>query len=125
MVLIGLSQSSLELTKGLLKLTGETWGWHGNFLRDYTLIWPQLSSLLREESFEAGKIQVRIKNELAEMEEAIAETNMFVQRIQSLSDSKTPKAFASAIGLNFHSFYMGAEQIFEAIAKKVDGNNES
>ena len=68
------------------------------------------------------ELQQRIQQELQEMVQIINQTEQFLSQLDKPLESTLKNALISAIALNLHSFYTGAERIFEAIAKQIDGS---
>jgi len=62
----------------------------------------------------------RLNNELEEIKVIVDQTQKFIQRLSQEQDDIAKAALSSAIAFNLHSFYTGAERIFETIAKQVD-----
>lgn len=66
------------------------------------------------------ELKQRIQQELKEMIQIIKQTEQFLTQLDKPLESTIETALISAIALNLHSFYTGAERIFEAIAKEID-----
>jgi hypothetical protein len=61
-------------------------------------------------------LAARIRAELVELERT-------VERVERLLDKSTADAdYLDGVALGLHGFYSGAERIFEAIAREVDGS---
>jgi ribosomal protein L31 len=65
-------------------------------------------------------LRERLKNELNEIQKVVNKMEEFIKRLSQENDDVSKSALSMAIALNLHSFYTGAERIFEAIAKQVD-----
>ena len=66
------------------------------------------------------KVDERLNYELEEMKQIIHQTEQFLRQLEQEIMPTYQAALTSAIALNLHSFYTGAERIFEVIAKQVD-----
>jgi ribosomal protein L31 len=66
------------------------------------------------------ELRARIQLELAEMTKILDQIDQFVVHLNTTREATLETALISAIALNVHSFYTGAERIFEVLAKQVD-----
>ena len=62
----------------------------------------------------------RLEQELAEIQEVVSQTSKFIEKIHQTDDQDYFEAIVSALALNLHSFYTGAERAFVEIARKID-----
>ncbi len=62
----------------------------------------------------------RLAHELMEMEHMIQQSQPFLDQLAQPQNPSYTAAFVGALALNLHSFYTGAERIFEAIAQQMD-----
>ena len=64
----------------------------------------------------------RIQVELMAIGQAVSQTESFMGQLSAVTDEGLQAALVSAIALNLHAFYTGAERVFSEIAKRVDGS---
>lgn len=62
----------------------------------------------------------RIREELKSLQRAVSQTEAFVEQLAARPNEQLQEALITAISLNLHAFYTGAERIFAEIAKAVD-----
>jgi len=62
----------------------------------------------------------RLAQELMVMQHMIQQSQPFLDQLAQPQDPSYQAAFVGALALNLHSFYTGAERIFEAIAQQID-----
>jgi len=67
-----------------------------------------------------SEIRERILQEVAELDKIVEKNEQFLQQIQLEEARPYQEAIVSALALNIHSFYTGAERIFELISTKID-----
>lgn len=65
----------------------------------------------------------KIQNELSKMEIAVQQNQRFLDALQTIDpDSAAYQGIIGGIAMNLQSFYTGAERIFTAVAKGIDGS---
>lgn len=68
----------------------------------------------------------RIQVELIAIQQTVSQTEAFMEQLSAVTDEGLQeglqKALVSAIALNLHAFYTGAERVFSEVAKRVDGS---
>ena len=69
-----------------------------------------------------GKLRTRIQNELAQMQQAVNQTNRLLRKAELNDDDDIVDALISTCGLNMQSFYTSAENILYDIARMIDGD---
>jgi hypothetical protein len=67
------------------------------------------------------KLFARIQAELGKMEKAVRDNDEFIAALETVEQPSTYNAAIGGIAMNLQGFYTGAERIFAAIAKDVDG----
>ena len=63
-----------------------------------------------------GVLVARIQKELDQIESTVESANSQIEKAKRTGD----RDYFQAVALSLQNFYMGAEQIFEEIAKQVD-----
>lgn len=63
-------------------------------------------------------LSAKIKADLVDLERVVARAELILDKAVQTDDD----AYLDGLALNLHGFYAGAEHIFEAIARTVDGN---
>jgi hypothetical protein len=64
----------------------------------------------------------RIQVELIAIQQTVRQTEAFIEQLSAVTDEGLQNALVSAIALNLHAFYTGAERVFSEVAKRVDGS---
>ncbi|MEO0456933.1 MAG: hypothetical protein AAF152_10185 [Cyanobacteria bacterium P01_A01_bin.114] len=65
----------------------------------------------------------KIQNELSKMDVAVQQNREFLNILQTINcDSTAYQGILGGIAMNLQSFYTGAERIFTAVAKGIDGS---
>ena len=64
----------------------------------------------------------RIREELTSLQQAVSQTEAFVEQLSAMPNERVQEALVNAIALNLHAFYTGTERIFSEVAKTVDGS---
>lgn len=68
----------------------------------------------------------RIQVELIAIQQTVSQTEAFIEQLSAVTaeglQDGLQKALVSAIALNLHAFYTGAERVFSEVAKRVDGS---
>ena len=66
------------------------------------------------------QLKEQIQQELTEISVCTQSIQKYTQKLQAANNAEEREILTKALGLDLHSFYTGAERIFEQIAKKVD-----
>ncbi len=66
------------------------------------------------------QLKAQIQQELTEINVCTKNIQKYTQKLQAASNPEEREILTKAIGSDLHSFYTGAERIFEQIAKKID-----
>lgn len=69
-------------------------------------------------SNQAVLLAARIRAELVDIEQVVNRTQHLLTKAQQQQDDD----YLDGVALNLHSFYAGAERLFEEIAREIDGS---